>query len=320
MKAAYINKKFRAESQNIIKQAEIIINEFIADEYDLTVRQLYYQFIARDLFPENRRWQWTGRRWVRDSNGTKNADPNYEWLGGIIRDARMAGLINWLAIVDRTRSVERNSHWDGPEDILQSCAEGFRIDTRADQDKHIEVWIEKDALVGVTERICKELDINYLSCRGYLSLSVMWRAAQRFIKKERGGKNVIVLHLGDHDPSGIDMSRDIQDRLRLFGSKAEVVRIALNFEQIEELNPPPSPAKTTDSRYGPYIDEFGEDTWELDALDPREITTLIREGVEKYTDQERLNAKINEQIAYINKLQSVANNWEGISEYLEDYD
>jgi hypothetical protein len=85
------------------------------------------------------------------------------------------------------------------------------LDTRRNQEYYIEVWIEKDALLGILETICKKLDVPYFSCRGYVSQSSMWEAAQRFRENDREG---ILLHLGDHDPSGIDMSRDIQERLK----------------------------------------------------------------------------------------------------------
>lgn len=78
----------------------------------------------------------------------------------------------------------------------------------------------------------------------------------------------VILHLGDHDPSGIDMTRDISDRLELFGADVEVKRIALNWDQIDEFTPPPNPAKLSDSRAGAYIAEYGDESWELDALEP----------------------------------------------------
>ena len=77
----------------------------------------------------------------------------------------------------------------------------------------------------------------------------MWGAAQRLIGHEKAGRDTVVVHLGDHDPSGLDMTRDIQERLEMFGSTAIIDRIALTWEQIEEYGPPPNPAKTTDARY-----------------------------------------------------------------------
>ena len=311
MKRAYCDIKFQTKTQKIIDTANTIIDEYKADGYDLTLRQLYYQFISRDLFPENRRWTWTGKRWVRDPNGTKNAPPNYKWIGTFINDGRLAGLIDWNSIVDRTRRHEANAHWDNPSDIIEDSADQYAIDTRADQNNYLEVWVEKDALVGVIERACEPLDIGYLSCRGYVSQSAMWRAAMRFKRQEQNGKDcTILLHLGDHDPSGIDMTRDIQDRLYMFGSRVVVRRIALDMEQVEEYKPPPNPAKTTDSRYATYRDEYGDDSWELDALDPRIITELITNQAADYTDNKKRKALIKKQENERQEIRELAENWQ----------
>ncbi|KKL20583.1 hypothetical protein LCGC14_2454000, partial [marine sediment metagenome] len=256
MKRAYIDKRFQVKTQKIIETANEIIDEYEADGYDLTLRQLYYQFVSRDIIP--------------------NKQSEYNKLGTAINNGRLAGLIDWNSIIDRTRKHQENGHWDSPSDILNDSADQYAIDTRADQNDYLEVWVEKDALVGVIERACEPLDIGYLSCRGYVSQSAMWRAAMRFKRQEQGGKDcTVLLHLGDHDPSGIDMTRDIQDRLYMFGSRVAVRRIALDMKQVEKYSPPPNPAKTTDSRYAAYRDEYGDDSWELDALDPRVITELI---------------------------------------------
>ena len=253
MKRAYCDKTFQSKTQQIIETANTIIDEYKEDGYDLTLRQLYYQFVARDLFPEDRRWTWTGSRWKRDPNGTKNAEPNYKWTGTFINNGRLAGLVDWNSIVDRTRTHEENAHWDSPSDILNDSADQYALDTRADQNDYLEVWVEKDALIDVIARACEPLDIGYFSCRGYASQSSMWRAAMRLKRQEQAGKEcTILLHLGDHDPSGIDMSRDIQDRLNMYCSDVEVKRIALSMEQIEEYNPPPDFAKSTDTRYATY--------------------------------------------------------------------
>lgn len=308
-KIKYVSKRFRASSLQVIEEANAIISEYQDGGYDLTLRQLYYQFVARDSFPDNRRWRWTGSRWVKDPDGTKNADPNYKWLGGLINNARLAGLIDWYAIVDRTRVLRGNANWESPQELIESCVDRFRLNTRATQPHYLEVWVEKDALVGVLKPICTELDVDYFSCRGYVSQSAMWRAAQR-IQYEQ---SPIILHLGDHDPSGIDMTRDIQSRLNQFGCHVDVKRIALNMDQIDELSPPPNPAKVTDSRYDAYRVEYGNESWELDALDPRTITDLIETSVNKYTDQDARDILLTEQRAHRQSLQSIVDNWENLA-------
>ncbi len=273
-KIQYEVKKFNTKTTETITQAEAIVQEYRAQGFSLTLRQIYYQFVARGLI--------------------SNTERDYKRIGNIVSDARRAGLIDWNSIEDRTRFIRSLSNWDKPQDVLESAKHSYHRDLWADQDKRIEVWIEKDALVGVIEPICQENDVSFFSCRGYVSDSEMWRAAMRMANFTQ---DVIVLHLGDHDPSGIDMTRDIEERLRLFsrGSAIEVRRIALTMEQIEEQSPPPNPAKMTDSRYAGYVAEYGDESWELDALEPQYLSDLIRGQILEERDEDKWDDAIHHQ-------------------------
>lgn len=263
----YKDNNFHAKSLAIIKVADEICTEYRKQGYTLTLRQLYYQFVARGL--------------------SENTMKAYHNLGNLINDARLAGMIDWNAIEDRTRNLEKLPSWDSPKDILKSCAEQFMFDWWQDQPYRVEVWVEKEALVGVIERVAFRYRCAYFACRGYSSQSEIWRAGQRFIKYGEDGQKVVVLHLGDHDPSGIDMTRDNDDRIKMFSgwNEIKVIRLALNMDQVEQYNPPPNPAKLSDTRAADYIDKFGESSWELDALDPKVIEDLISKNIEKYIDK-----------------------------------
>ena len=179
-------------------------------------------------------------------------------------------------------------------------------------------WIEKDALIGVIENVCKELDIAYFSCRGYTSQSEMWSAAMRLQRYRKGRQKPLVLHLGDHDPSGKDMTRDITDRLSEFSEGTiEVRRLALNMSQITQYHPPPNPAKITDSRAAGYIAEFGGESWELDALEPAVIATLIRDAVFTVRDVDKWVAQQLEEDTQKAQLEKVSNQWKNIINNLE---
>jgi hypothetical protein len=294
---AYIEKRFNASSVAIIEQANEIIEAYREEGYVLTLRQLYYQFVARDLIP--------------------NTQKEYKRLGSIINDARLAGHIDWEAIEDRTRSLDRLPHWDSPQDILEAVAGQYRTDKWANQHWRVEVWIEKEALAGVFESACVPLEVPFLSCRGYGSQSVMWRAARRLMAYERAGQEVRILHFGDHDPSGIDMTRDIQDRLRLFGFGGEVLRVALNMDQVREHKPPPNPAKVTDSRSTGYIAKYGAQSWELDALEPAILSRLVRDNVAELVDSEQWDTDIAQEETVKDGLQGISEDWEGVLDYLE---
>lgn len=297
MKSWYRDKNFTAASMSVINKANEIIEEYVAQGFVLTLRQIYYQFVARDLLP--------------------NVPQSYKRLGGIVSDGRLAGLIDWEHIEDRTRAVKRNSHWSNPESIIDGCAYSYGIEKWKGQEHWVEVWIEKDALVGVIEDICSELDCAYFSCRGYSSQSAMHKAANRLLYRESKGHKTVILHLGDHDPSGIDMTRDIIDRLEMFGSGVEVKRIALNMEQIEEYNPPPNPAKITDSRAEQYIAEHGDDSWELDSLEPSMMVDLVRDQILLLRDEEQWQKMLDKENKEKMLLQSVSDRWADVVEHLE---
>lgn len=286
----YTPRKFGARSQSLIMAANKIIEEYAEQGFDLTLRQLYYQFVSRDLIPNTQR--------------------DYKNLGSVINDARLAGLIDWNSITDRTRNLVRNSHWSSPGEIVSACAKQYQIDKWATQEFRVEVWIEKDALVGVIDSICRTLDVPYFSCRGYTSQSEMWVAAQRLSGYESSGQKTVIIHLGDHDPSGKDMSRDIQDRLYLFQSETEVERIALNMDQVRKYNPPPNPAKITDSRARAYIKSFGNQSWELDALDPKTLAKLITSKVKSYRDEKLWAEQVKIEAAHRGTLLSAAEEME----------
>jgi hypothetical protein len=285
MKHFYQACDFTPKSLGIIAQANEIIEEYSAQGFSLTLRQIYYQFVARGFIPNNNR--------------------EYHNLGCIIDKARLAGLIDWDMIEDRTRSVRGNAHWDSPSGIVDSCAYQYRRWLWSDQDFYVEVWIEKDALVGVIDGVCRDWDINFFSCRGYTSQSAMYRAAQRILLHDRP---CVILHLGDHDPSGLDMTRDIGDRLQLLteGADIEVKRIALNMDQVDEYEPPPNPTKFTDSRRREYVARWGSSSWELDALDPSVLVRLINDELMQVVNLQKFDRQKKKQEVERKILEKVA--------------
>lgn len=294
MKIKYQDINFRQQSLDLIYRINGIIDEYKRKGYELTLRQVYYQLVARDIIPNNER--------------------SYKNTGNLISDGRVAGLIDWDAIIDRTRNLKGNNHWSNPSEIIRACARQFEYDKWEGQDFYVEVWVEKDALIGVVGRVCTALDVPHFSCRGYVSQSEMYVAARRIAGQEVCGRSSVVIHLGDHDPSGKDMSRDIVDRLELFGANPAFRRIALNMDQIEQYNPPPNPTKLTDSRSGGYISQFGHECWELDALKPEIIDSLIKSTVNEYIDFSKFNEMKQKEKGARELLSTVAERWEEVEE------
>jgi hypothetical protein len=290
----------RGESAELVATVNTICADYASQGYELTLRQLYYQLVARDVIPNNFR--------------------SYKRVGSIVDKARMAGLLDWSYIVDRTRNVYRTDGIDtSPEDAIRTTAGGYARALWRDQPWHVEVWVEKEALAGVVERAASEVGVNYFSCRGYVSQSEMYASGRRFARLVRNGKRVRVLHLGDHDPSGIDMTRDIRDRLAMFSRglyNIQVDRIALNMDQVEAYGPPPNFAKVTDARYADYEALYGQDSWELDALEPSVLNELITRHVREVRDEDLWEAAEQRQESEREQLTEISHRFDDVIEYL----
>lgn len=296
-KIRYIQEKnIRADKRNTIQTVNDIIDSYNAQGFQLTVRQIYYQFVARGLIANNLR--------------------EYNKLCIAINDGRLLGLIDWNAIVDRTRGLRSVPHWTSPTAIVRDVAAGFRLDKWSTQQFRPEVWIEKDAVASVVEGVCEELQVPYFSCRGYTSQSEMWVGAMRLRRFVAKGQTPYILHFGDHDPSGKDMSRDIVERMELFMGGVKFQRMALNWDQIEQYNPPPNPAKTTDSRADAYIAEFGVESWELDALEPSVLVNLIRDNITAVRDEDAWDTIQAQEDRHRMLLSRVSNRWEDVVKFL----
>lgn len=297
MKIKYEDATFYSKALKLIEQANVIIEEYAKQGYSLTLRQLYYQFVSRMYIPNN--------------------DKEYKRLGETISNARRAGLIDWDAIVDRTRYLRKEPSWSDPAAIVASCAEQFRLNPWLVQQNYVELWFEKDALLGVFERAAERYRLPYFSCRGYSSDSECWGAAQRLRVKHNDGKNCVVLHFGDHDPSGIDMTRDITDRLELFGAHVDVRRMALNMDQVKRYNPPPNPAKESDSRFADYVNKFGDESWELDALEPDVLVTLVNNAVRTLVNKKKWDATLALEETHRAQLSRCSERWSDVCGMLE---
>lgn len=298
----YEPKRFNKERTNLIAAANEIIKGFQAQGYDLTLRQLYYQFVTRNLI--------------------ENKQTEYKRLGEIISQARRAGLIDWNAIVDRTRGLRGPQTWGSPQEIVQACAASFRLDPWATQATYAEVWFEKDALAGVFQRATLDYRLPYFSCRGYASDSEVWSAAQRLAReaatRRQSGRRprLVVLHFGDHDPSGLDMTRDVGDRLALFGAPGvQVRRMALTMDQVEEYHPPPNPAKEADSRFEDYQTKYGNASWELDALPPTVLTSLVNDTVIGLIDHQAWKSTLAAEAKDREALAAVSNHWPAVTQH-----
>lgn len=308
MREAFYEWKPTAKVAEVVATANTICAEYAAQGFNLTLRQLYYQFVARDYLP--------------------NRQQSYKRLGGIVNEARMSGMMDWDYLEDRGRNVRGSfSGWGSPGYFISRMADDHYSEALwLGQQFRPEVWVEKEALVDVVARGCEATRTPFFACKGYVSQSEMYDAAKRMQRRRAQGLTPVIIHLGDHDPSGMDMTRDIRERLSLMSySDVEVRRIALNMDQIQQYDPPPNPAKLTDSRGAKYVEEYGDESWELDALEPAMLAGLIREEIDGMVDPgpwaeaveaENANrARLGELAARYDDLDD---NWDSVLEVLDN--
>jgi len=293
----YVEKKLAPHNVKLVEQMNTIVVEYQSSGYMLTVRQLYYQLVARDLVPNNLK--------------------SYKRVASICNDGRLAGLMDWSAIEDRTRNVEVRSRWTSGASIIAAVADQFHMDMWEGQEHRLYVIVEKEALVGVMQRVCQKYDVPLLAARGYPSVSIIRdMVLDHILPAIERGQEPIILHLGDHDPSGIDMTRDLSDRIDMFlrdeSHSYLLQRIALSMPQISETKAPPNPAKTTDSRFAQYKKKYGTESWELDALEPQYLDELVKLNIERHIDFGIWTEREDEIAAVKVKLNRVAENYESI--------
>jgi len=271
MKKKFRQVNFREDSLGKIHQMVSIVEEYQGQGLRLTARQLYYQFVSRDLIP--------------------NVPSEYKKLTALLTDARYAGLVDWNAIEDRGRVPDVTSDWPCISSLVDSALFAYRLPRWSNQPSYAELWVEKQALAGVLLPLAREFHVPLMVNKGYSSASAMFESADRIARATGGqvsslhAKPVTIFYLGDHDPSGEDMVRDIETRLVEFGCGTLFVdKIALTMDQVKEYNPPPNPAKISDPRAKAYIEKFGDSSWEVDALPPDVLAQLIRSAFEGIID------------------------------------
>ena len=335
-------RRWVADKNTVCGQVIAVLDQFSKAGFKLTLRQLYYQLVAKEWIP--------------------NHLNVYKRLSGILDDLRYGGVVDWNAIEDRGRVPILSYSVRDIEHALSDTANQYRLNRQEGQEIMIELWTEKDAISGILRRAIDPYHIRLVVNKGYSSSSAMHRAYQRFVTKINMGRKVKILYFGDFDPSGLDMIRDIRDRISYFLAyglhldiedkvqrwweedgvqmyhgfgdeqfeqdldvllnsshytsrrydKAdnrwykqrtlhflretetfEVIPVGLTMEQIELYNPPPNPAKMTDSRAPEYVELYGYESWEVDALSPQVMMGIVRTNVEGLIDMNQFKNMVD---------------------------
>lgn len=281
-KKLHLNKANKA----MLSTINTIIESYSEQGYVLTLRQLYYQLVARDIIA--------------------NKTTEYAKLSRLLKKGRMAGVVDWESIEDRTRQPYIPYSASSIQEALNDLSSWFRIDRQQGQNNYIEILVEKDALSGVLKRITSKYHVRLLVNRGYTSVSAMYKSYQRLIERAQQGQSIVLLYIGDHDPSGLDMVRDVTERLETFGVTAKIEHVALTQAQIKKFDPPPNPAKIKDPRAKWYIKNFGNTSWEVDAIDPTKLNEIVSSKIEKFLDMDKFHRLLKEEQKKIEQLQKFA--------------
>ena len=275
------------QNKEKLERVGTIIEHYAAQGYKLTLRQLYYQLVSQDIIP--------------------NKVSEYAKLSKLLVNGRMAGEVDWDAIEDRLRTPKIPYWVFGVADAISDTIKQYRLNRMEGQDNYIEVWCEKDALSNVLYRVTEKYHIRLMINRGYSSCTAMHDAYERLDRHP----NTYILYLGDHDPSGLDMVRDIEKRLDDFGMENLVVRhVAITREQIAEYQPPPNPAKVTDPRANDYIALHGDSSWEVDALNPETLHELLIEQIEGLIDHDKYERMLEREASDKERLREFADGFE----------
>jgi hypothetical protein len=293
LREAFENCTMKPERLQVVRFINSILADYERQGYTLSVRQVFYQLVSRNV--------------------VKNSMKMYNFVQSLVSDGRLCGLIDWAIIEDRGRSTTFVQHYRDPADLLRSEAPRFRINKWERQPNYVEVFVEKAALEGILEPLCMREDVPFTSNRGYTSQTAIYDAAKRYENQYSNGKQCYAIYLGDHDPSGLDMTRDMKERLTLLSNQTPITvrRVALNMPQIHQYSPPPNPAKFSDSRAGKYVAQFGASSWELDALNPNTLAGITQKAIHTLRNDVLWNEDVAKERNMINELVTMANNYKG---------
>jgi len=244
----------------LIEQVQEIINSY---DFALTLRQIYYQLVAKQIIPNEQRY--------------------YKKLSRICVMGRNEGILSEEGFADRLREVDKLSSWADLNQFMETVKRSYHKDKWQNQDSYLEIWTEKDALRSVLTEITYQYDVSLMVARGQLSRTAIYEAFNRY--KIQSDKECYLYYCGDFDPSGLSIYESIKERLSDFGVFINYERIALTQKQIEKYQLPSDPGKKTDPNYNKFVSLYGSDmVVELDSLPPDVLRNIIKDCILKNID------------------------------------
>lgn len=274
----------------LLADAMRILDQF-RDYWPMTLRQVYYQLVAAGL--------------------CDNRLSEYTMLSTNLSKARMAGLVPWEAIEDRTRLFQSAQGWRNRahfvEDELDKFLSGYRRDLLQTQDAVPEIWVEKDALSSLCYRVSEAYGVGVAAARGFSSTSFLNETRNRIAARRQ---RTLFLYFGDLDPAGVAMLPSMMTKLQVglgLERKVDAIRCALNPLQVEQFNllTNPDALKRADPNYKRYVAEYGTTAYELDALPPAILEDLVRSSIEGNLDLGRLEREREQSATELKDIQTL---------------
>ena len=238
--------------------------EILSEHNPMTVRQVYYQLVSRQVIKNNR--------------------CQYQAVSKALVYARQQGYIPWNWLEDRLRKPREVQMWSNLAGFAETCRKSYRRDVWPTQPRYLEVWLEKDALSGIFEEALQKYGVTLNVGRGYDGWDSIHNAATRFANRD----GVAILYFGDFDPSGEDMVKSLRKRLGSLGSNPNIVKCALTIEDIDRYSLPSDFTKRTDTRSAAFVEKFGDLAVELDALPVEVLRDRLVAEVESHMDLDKL--------------------------------
>lgn len=263
--SAYRSSPIRTRrSRAEIERVKTDLYDILAELRPATVRQTFYAAVSRGVIPK-----------------TEAVYKNV--VGRLLVQMRRAGEIPFGWIADSTRWMRKPKTYASVGDMLHQSQQFFRRALWDNQDAYVEIWLEKDALAGVILDVTSEFDVPLMVTRGYPSITYLYEAAEAIANRD---KPAYLYYFGDFDPSGLDITRAVDEGIREFAPDSEIhfERVAVTPEQIRILGLPTRPTKTTDSR----SKGFGAASVEVDAIPPATLRALVQSYIETHIDQDQL--------------------------------
>lgn len=240
------------------------IHDVLEEQHPATLRGVFYQLVSRGVVP-------------------KTEAAYKSTVGRLLTRMRLDGEVPFEWVADNTRWVRKSASFANLGDMLRRSQDLYRRDLWASQDAYVEVWLEKEALAGVLFDVTDEWDVPLMVTRGYPSLTYVASAAEAI---RDVAKPAHLYYFGDHDPSGVDIPRSVEARLRELAPAAEITFsvVAVTAEQIVSLGLPTRPTKATDSRSR----NFAGESVEVDAIPAPTLRAMVGDVIEAHVDRDAL--------------------------------